>query len=136
MSVQEPPAQEQNDESIPAADLLERLVAKLGSSVSASAIYGQPVEWQDVMIIPVAKISFGFGAGAGTGRRRSQVSRGGGGGGGAAAVPLGYIEIKSGKAKFKRRYPSIASALVPIAAFIVGAAALNALHRFRLSSRK
>jgi uncharacterized spore protein YtfJ len=58
------------------------------------------VERDGVTIIPVAKVQWGFGGGS---KDKGQGAEdGAGGGGGAQIVPLGYIELKEGRAEFRR----------------------------------
>jgi len=84
------------------SDLLERIGQAVGQRAQASAVFGEPVEREDLTVIPVAKARFGFGGGGGSGARRGDEGSGGGGGGGAAVSPIGYIELRAGSAEFKR----------------------------------
>ncbi len=85
--------------------MVRALAEKVGWAARADAVFGDPVERDDVTVIPVAKVRWGFGGGAG-----SDVSDdgdlttdyGGGGGGGVMASPLGFIEMKDGEATFRR----------------------------------
>jgi uncharacterized spore protein YtfJ len=86
----------------PAVQLVDRFATRLGARASVSAVYGEPIDRGDLTIIPVARVSLGFGVGAGRGGADAQAGEGGGGGGGATAIPLGYIEIRDGTAKFRR----------------------------------
>jgi uncharacterized spore protein YtfJ len=132
-------AQQQVERSVagPANELLEHLAAQLGTKASVSAVYGQPVDRENVTIIPVAKVSFGFGGGAGTGTKGSDTSNGGGGGGGGGgvqAVPLGYIEIKDGNAVFKPIRHPMMDVIVPLLVLAAGSTApriLRAIRRLR-----
>jgi uncharacterized spore protein YtfJ len=135
MNVTEPAGQEPHDGVSPAAELLERLVSRLGGSVTVSAVYGEPIERQGVTIIPVARVGFGFGGGAGSGRRQNDQNRGGGGGGGASAAPLGYIEIKDGRSTFKPIRRPVLETLLPVVAVLATSAAPRLLRRFRGPSR-
>lgn len=125
------------DESVRAAELLERLVDRLSTSVGASAVYGRPIERDGVTIIPVAKVGFGFGAGTGAGRRRSEAvrdaetGRGGGGGGGAGATPIGYIEIREGSAAFRPIHRPARELIPPVTAFVAGAVLMRLFRRVR-----
>jgi uncharacterized spore protein YtfJ len=116
------------------ASFVERLAKRLGISASAKAVFAEPVERDGVTVIPVAKVRWGFGGGSGSGRKfkKGDVSNqghGGGGGGGVHVAPLGYIEIKEGKAEYKPiRDPA---ALVPLVAVggIVGWILLRGLRK-------
>jgi len=104
---------------------LERVAEKMGVHASAKAVYADPVQHDDVTVIPVAKLRWGFGGGSG----RKPGKRGKGGGGGMQAAPLGYIEIKEGQTQFKPiRDPMV---LVPIVAVggVVGWIILRSLRK-------
>jgi uncharacterized spore protein YtfJ len=81
------------------SSFIEHLAAKLGLPTSAAAVYAPPVERNGVTIIPVAKVQWGFGGGS---KDKGQGVEDGAGGGGAQVVPLGYIELKEGRAEFRR----------------------------------
>jgi len=83
-------------------ELLERIGETVGRRAQASAVFGDPVQREDVTVIPVAKARFGFGGGGGTGSHEGEEGSGGGGGGGAAVVPIGFIEVRESGAEFKR----------------------------------
>lgn len=131
MTISEPAtaAQQAEQTSSPAAELIERIASKLGARASVSAVYGEPIERDGVTIIPVARVSLGFGVGAGRGQQEAKVGQGGGGGGGATAVPVGYIEIKDGAAVFNRVLDPWIDVALPIAVAMLGAAAPAVLRR-------
>jgi uncharacterized spore protein YtfJ len=106
-----------------AATLLERLADRLGGKASVTAVYGEPVVYEGVTVIPVAKVRFGFGGGAGRDIGTSRTGEGGGGGGGAEARPVGFIEIKNGTATFKPIRDPWADVVVPLAALAAGTVA-------------
>jgi uncharacterized spore protein YtfJ len=136
MTVTEPAGQEPHAEVSPAAELLERLVSRLGGSVTVSAVYGEPIEREGLTIIPVASVGFGFGGGAGSGRSQNEQNRGGGGGGGGGfAAPLGYIEIKYGETTFKPIRRPLLETVLPLTAVLVTSAAARLLRRLRGSPR-
>jgi uncharacterized spore protein YtfJ len=67
------------------------------SSASIDNVYGQPITYEDSIIVPVASVSqfFGIGLGVGTGQR-AEGQDGGMGGGGTARVkarPIALAEI-------------------------------------------
>ncbi|WP_084000570.1 spore germination protein GerW family protein [Actinomadura kijaniata] len=103
----------------PASHLVEQIAERLGGRATAKAVYGDPVEYGGVTVIPVARVGYGFGVGAGQGRRRGgegrddEESSGGGGGGGVSATPVGYIEIKDGQATFRPVRDPVTDVLVP-----------------------
>lgn len=76
---------------------IERLAQKIGVTANAKYIYGEPVERGGITVITVAKAVYGFGGGSG----KNGTENGSGGGGGAVVTPVGYIEIKNGKTRFR-----------------------------------
>ncbi len=106
--------------------LLERLVSEVGGQAGAQAVFGEAVERDGVTVIPVARVRWGVGGGGGWAPECS----GSGGGGGVAADPIGYIEITSAGATFRRIAHPIAVAEF-IAAAIAAAIVLRALARFK-----
>lgn len=79
-------------------DVLAKLAEAVGARLTASTIFGTPVEREGVTVIPVSTVRFGFGGGGGT-----DPSGGGGGEGGGAmgrGGPAGYIELKDGRSRF------------------------------------
>jgi len=97
-------------------DIIERLADRVGLHAGASAVFADPVERDGITVIPVAKVRWGFGGGSGRGieegSETGEVGEGSGGGGGVMASPLGFIEIRDGRAEFKRT--SDPTAAVPI----------------------
>ena len=91
-----------------ADDRLGKLVEALGGTASAQAVFGTPIEKDGVTIVPVASVRYG--AGGGGGRRPGRKKResgdpnqiGYGHGGGVQAVPVGYIELRGGEARYRR----------------------------------
>jgi hypothetical protein len=95
--VTEADARQEADRVATRPGFTEQLAEKVGGTARASAVFGDPVEGQGVVVIPVAKAKWGFGGGSG-GRDGEQ---GAGGGGGTAVSPVGYIELHGGKARFR-----------------------------------
>jgi uncharacterized spore protein YtfJ len=85
-----------------AGSFLDRLAERVGVSARASAVFGEPVERGDVTVIPVAKVRAGFGGGTGSMPAGDAEGEGRGGGGGFMASPLGFIEVSSSGASFRR----------------------------------
>ncbi|HVR40912.1 MAG TPA: spore germination protein GerW family protein [Thermoanaerobaculia bacterium] len=82
---------------MPEPSLIERIGEVIQVHANARQVYGEPVERDGTTVIPVAKVQWGFGGGA---LGRGAIERGGGGGG-ARAMPIGFIELKSGVAEFR-----------------------------------
>jgi uncharacterized spore protein YtfJ len=79
-------------------EVLAMLADRVGARMTASTVYGSPVERGGVTVVPVAAARFGIGAGSGSDPKKRQEGEGGGGGGGIA--PVGYIELKDGCSRF------------------------------------
>src|SRR5215469_6449674 len=81
---------------------LERLANRVGINSKVSTVFGDPVERGGITVIPVAKVGWGFGGGAGSGSNpnQNQAGEGSGGGGGTMVYPVGYIELRDGRATF------------------------------------
>ena len=99
---------------LPAADsstpsLVERLGQILGSSATARTVYGEAVSHDGVTVIPVARAMYGFGGGSGTSPKNEV---GSGGGGGVILTPVGFIELKEGRSRFR----PIRHSVVPLVA--------------------
>lgn len=105
---------------VEAGEFVERLADRIGASMKASAVFGQPVERSGITVIPVAKATWGFGGGSGG----EAGKEGAGGGGGGFVLPLGYIEVRESGAKFKRiRDPRLLAAAAAAAIGVAGLAA-------------
>jgi uncharacterized spore protein YtfJ len=81
-----------------AEKLVSTLAEQVGARVTASTVFGTPVERDGVTVVPVAAARFGFGGGAGADPRKVQDGAGAGAGGTVTAT--GYIEIKDGHSRF------------------------------------
>ena len=73
-----------------------RFAQRLGLPGGASVVFGERVEHDGVVVVPVARAVWGMGGGV------SGDDDAGGGGGGASVKPLGYIQIAGGAARFHR----------------------------------
>jgi uncharacterized spore protein YtfJ len=108
-------------------ELLSMLADRLGSRLSASTVYGPPVERDGVTVVPVAVARFVIGGGSGSDPSKRQEGEGGGGGG--TVSPAGYIELKDGRSRFVPIvHPTRMVALVlgaAIAAFLIMRPALD-----------
>jgi uncharacterized spore protein YtfJ len=91
-----------------AADMLEKIGDKLGSTATVKAVYGDPIHAEGKTVVPVAKVAYGFGAGFGSGLGKhsgedspeGRHGEGGGGGGGVRAFPAGALEITAEGTRF------------------------------------
>ena len=73
-------------------------------------------------VIPVGKVRWGFGGGSGRDSVDDgidgKIDEGSGGGGGAMASPLGFIEIRDGRAEFRRVNDPMSAVPVILAAAV------------------
>lgn len=104
----------------PENSFVEGLAHQLGITADARYIYAEPVERDGVTVIPVAKAAYAFGGGSGI--KEKDEGSGEGGGGAVKLTPVGYIEIKNGKTRFRRTrdpvvYASMAAAITPLVMF-------------------
>jgi uncharacterized spore protein YtfJ len=104
---------------------VESLADRIGKRAGAATVFGEPVERDEITVIPVARAGWGFGGGSGTSPDGS--GGGEGGGGGAVAWPVGYIEIRGSETRFR---PIIdLRPLVIIGAFGLAAGLIAAARR-------
>ena len=97
----------------PVASMLARLSQQLSTSATAQAVYGTPVERDGITVIPVAKAHYGFGGGGGGGTKEGEAAGSGmGAGAGVSLTPVGYIELREGRSRFR----PIRSSVVPLVA--------------------
>jgi len=78
---------------------VETLAERIGTRFGSTAVFGEPVEAEGVTVIPVARATWGFGGGTGT--RPEAEGEGAGGGGGGSTSPVGFIELRDGRASFR-----------------------------------
>ncbi|MFD7052740.1 spore germination protein GerW family protein [Streptomyces mirabilis] len=117
--------------------LLEQLGDKLGGRAPGTVVFGEPIVSQDVTVIPVARIGFGFSGYTGQEVATAETGEDAAAGGGAEAKPLGFIEIKEGKATYRPIRDPWVNVLVPLAGgLLAGAAGLGLLgYRVRRKRR-
>ncbi len=114
------------DGSAVADELLQRIGQNVGDRARVSTVFGEPVERENITVIPVGKARFAFGGGGGAGEREGKGGSGGGGGAAAVVSPVGYIEVHDGTARFKR-IPRPADLLAVIATASLAALAVRRL---------
>lgn len=105
--------------------LTERLAEMFKTIVAAKLIYGEPIEHDGVVIIPVAKLRYGFGGGMG----KRDGEEGGGGGGGMIVHPAGYIELKEGSSRFRAIRDPITFVPLVIAGGLTGLLLARGLYK-------
>ncbi len=96
-----------------AADrIVERLAERLGGRATVAAVFGAPVERDGVTVIPVARVRWGLGVRGPV--RRGTTEEDARGGGGVLASPVGYIEIRDGRAEFRPIKASFPAWAIPL----------------------
>ena len=111
------------------AAMLAMVLDRLGASVGASAVFGEPVEKDGRTVIPVAQAIIGTGGGSGSSGGGEDSGTGEGAGGGAVTRPIGYIEITAhGTAFVPLKQPWQDPALV-LAYSVLGLVVLRAAVR-------
>ena len=114
-------------------DIVRMLAERVGLRAASGAVFGDPVEHDGVTVIPVAKVRWGFGGGSGRGieegSENGEIGEGSGGGGGVMASPLGFIEIRDGRAEFRRTHDPVSAVPVILASGFVAWLCLRGLKR-------
>lgn len=114
-------------------DFIQILADKVGVHAASGAVFGNPVDREGITVIPVAKVRWGFGGGSGRGieegSETGEVGEGSGGGGGVMASPLGFIEIRDGRAEFRRAHDPSSAVPIILAAGFTAWLCLRALKR-------
>jgi uncharacterized spore protein YtfJ len=81
---------------------IQGILGRVSEGGRVQQVFGEPIERDGVIVIPVAKIWAGGGGGGGTSPRQDgSVSDGGGGGLGLLARPAGVYVIKDGDAQWR-----------------------------------
>jgi len=86
---------------MPIEDVLKSLVGELQKLITIGNLVGQPMEFEDKVVIPISKIGFGFGTGSGEGKGGKKEApegegSGAGGGAGGGVAPVAAIVIFKG----------------------------------------
>lgn len=77
-------------------NIIKTVLGEFREIAKTESVVGKPIAFEDTVIVPVSKISFGFGAGGGKGNKDDG---GAGTGGGGSVEPVGFIVIQNGKAQ-------------------------------------
>ncbi len=86
-------------------EIVKTVLGELREMTRSETIVGKPMEFDEITIIPISKVSLGFVAGSGKKGKETDSSdknRGSGTGGGATLEPLAFLVIKGGSAKLIR----------------------------------
>ena len=82
---------------------IARIFDKFSRQQDVSLIYGEPINFENKKVLPVAKVNYIVGGGGGYSGETggSSVAQGEGGGGHISVKPLGVYEIDAEKVKFR-----------------------------------
>jgi uncharacterized spore protein YtfJ len=99
-----------DESTVASIEPIEEMLGRL----NVKAVFGEPIQQGEAVVVPVAKVSYGFGYGSGYGHgpARSPAAEqattacaseggGGGGGGGGMATPLGVLRITAEGVKYE-----------------------------------
>lgn len=95
-------------------NFLQKLASQFGQSASVKNVYGEPIQVDEKIIIPVARIAYGLGGGYGHGYKKNKrpqahteinhpdggTGEGAGGVGGMYAKPHGIYEVTPTSTRF------------------------------------
>jgi uncharacterized spore protein YtfJ len=77
-------------------------IREVVDGTTAGRVFGTPITHDDLVVLPVAKVSGGAGGGSGTGPAEEGKETGGTGGGvGLSAKPMGVFVVKDRKVKWQ-----------------------------------
>jgi len=80
---------------------VQAILARAADSAHVGRVFGEPVEKEGVVVIPVASVRSGAGGGSGSSPQESGSGEGSGGGIGLTARPAGVYVIKDGDAHWR-----------------------------------
>jgi sporulation protein YtfJ len=81
-------------------DLVKTVMSEMRQMARTQNVVAEPIKLgEDVVVVPVSKISLGFGAGGGASQENEEVGGGSGSGtgGGISIDPVAFIVVSSGK---------------------------------------
>jgi len=114
-----------------ASEVLERA----RDTLTVHRVFGEPIEREGTLVVPVAHVRGGAGAGSGEGRmpnaEPARVGRGQGGGWGADARPLGVYVISNGDVRWQPAVDVNRVILGGQIAFVIGLLVLRSIIRTR-----
>ena len=79
-----------------AQSLIEGLLDKARDIARSETVVGQPITFNDVLVVPVVQISIGFGAGGGSGNDNGKNGGTGAGGGGGIRIEPSCFLVHDG----------------------------------------
>ena len=77
-------------------NVLQTITDRLHSTAAVKSVFGDPIQAEGKVVVPVARVAYGFGGGFGSGPTtrgdpERNLGEGGGGGGGVLATPVGVL---------------------------------------------
>jgi uncharacterized spore protein YtfJ len=88
---------------------VDELLGGVRDAITVRRVFGEPIEQDGVMVVPVARVGGGGGGG-------SDTEHNGGGGFGLGARPVGVYVIKDGQVSWRPAVDPVRVALVVVAA--------------------
>jgi uncharacterized spore protein YtfJ len=114
-----------------ASEILE----KARDTLTVRRVFGEPIEREGTMVVPVARVRGGAGAGEGEGQTPSaeegRVGGGRGGGWGADARPVGVFVIRNGDVRWQPALDVNRVILGGQVAFVISLLVLRSVLRMR-----
>lgn len=109
-------------------EMMEEIAGRIQEGNWQKAVFGDPVQLGERVVIPVAKVRYAGGGGGGKGPSGAGEGQGGGLGMGVSAVPVGFIEVTPHGAIFN---PIQDPTLIPRYLFVGSVAAYLLLRGLR-----
>ncbi len=84
----------------PISEILNVSLENLKGLVDSNTVIGNPIEVDDVTIIPISKVNFGFATGGSElPTAKPNTPFGGGSGGGVTITPVGFLSVSHGEVR-------------------------------------
>ncbi len=77
-------------------DPIKTTVEEISKVLNIGNVVGEPIETNEIMLIPITKMGMGFGVGVGMGEGKENSCKGAGAGGGAGIEPTAIVVISKG----------------------------------------
>ena len=78
---------------------VQELLSKVTHDLDVKRVFGEPIQHDGTLLVPVARVRGGAGGGGGV--DSAEGSEGSGGGGGVDARPIGVFVVKEGKVSWQ-----------------------------------
>jgi uncharacterized spore protein YtfJ len=80
---------------------IQQILGRVTEGARVQQVFGEPIERDGVLVVPVAHVRGGGGGGSGSQPGQGGLSEGGGGGFGLSAKPAGVYVIRDGEAHWR-----------------------------------